>query len=84
MISEKYSHNITRKYAETTLLKDSDIYKNVENSKLIDSFIKFYNKLKIIDSNGKEMKLDADNNYLSEINISTNLWRIDNNIGLNC
>ena len=31
MISEKYSHKISRQYAENTFLKDTEIYKNAEN-----------------------------------------------------
>ena len=57
LISEKYSHKITREYAEKTLLNDTEIYKNEELSKIIDKFIKFYNELKIIDSKGNEIKL---------------------------
>ena len=56
LISEKYSHKITREYAENTLIKETEIYKNAENSKLIDKFIKFYNELKIDDSKKKEIK----------------------------
>ena len=66
MISEKYSHKITMEYAEKTLLKDTEIYKNAENSKLIDKFIKFYNELKMTDSNKKELKLKVDKNTLSD------------------
>ena len=61
LISEKYSHKITRENAEKTLLKDTEIYKNAELSKLIDKFIKFYNELKIIDSKGNEIKLSNKN-----------------------
>ena len=72
LINEKYSHKITKEYAETTLLKDTDLYKNVENSKLIDKFIKFYNKLKLENNNGEEIKLNADKNYLSDFFIDNN------------
>ena len=71
MISEKYSHKITRQYAETTLLKDTEIYKNADKSKLIDKFIKFYNELKLKDK-GKEMKLKADKNHLSDFVLDDN------------
>ena len=66
IISEKYSHKITREYAEKTLLKDTEIYQIAENSKTIDRFIKFYNKLKIVNSEGKEIKLNVDKNTLSD------------------
>ena len=66
IISEKYSHKITREYAEKTLLKDTEIYQIAENSKTIDRFIKFYNSLKIVNSEGKEIKLNVDKNTLSD------------------
>ena len=72
MISEKYSHKITREYAEKTILKDAEIYKNAENSKSIDKFIKFYNDLKIVDSKKKEFKLKVDKNKLSDFVIDDN------------
>ena len=47
LFSEKYSHKITRDYAEKKILKDDEIYNKSRNKKLIDEFIQFYNKLKI-------------------------------------
>jgi len=67
LFNKKYSHKITREYSEKILLKDTDIYKNSENEKLIDKFIKFYNGLKIVDSQGKEIKLKIDKNTLNDI-----------------
>jgi hypothetical protein len=61
LFSEKYSHQITRKYAEKKLLKDDEIYKNKRNKKLIDDFIKFYNKLQLKDSNGNNIELSQKN-----------------------
>ena len=72
IINEKYSHKITKEYAETTLLKDTDLYKNAENSKLIDKFIKFYNKLKLTKDNGEEIKLNSDKSYLIDFFIDDN------------
>ena len=69
LFSENYSHQITREYAEKKLLIDDEIYQNVENKKLIDDFIKFYNKLKInstdntdkiVDKNNKDSKNNKD------------------------
>ena len=71
LISEKYSHKITREYAEKTLLKDTEIYKNAELSKIIDKFIKFYNELKKIDSKGNEIKL-TNKNKLGDFVIDDN------------
>ena len=72
LIKEKYSHKITRGFAEKTFLKDTELYKNAEDSKLIDRFIKFYNKLKMTKSNGEEIKLSVDKNYLKDFVIDDN------------
>ena len=72
LISEKYSHKITRGYAEKTLLKDTELYKNIEDSKLIDRFIKFYNRLKMTKSTGEEIILSVEKNYLSDFVIDDN------------
>ena len=61
LISEKYSHKITRENAEKKLLKDTEIYKNAELAKLIDKFIEFYNELKIYDNKGNKIKLTKEN-----------------------
>ena len=61
MINEKYSYKITREYAEKTPIKDTEIYKNAELSKLIDKFIKFYNELQLTDNKGNELKLNNKN-----------------------
>ena len=61
LISERYSNKITREYAEKTPLKETEIYKNAEHSKLIDKFIIFYNDLKITDNNGHEINLTKKN-----------------------
>ena len=71
MIGEKYSHKITRQYAENLLLKDTELYKNADKSKLIDKFIKFYNDLKLKDK-GKELKLKAEKNHLSDFVLDDN------------
>ena len=71
LISEKYSYKITREYAEKTILKDTEIYKNAEVSKLIDKFIKFYNELNLIDSNGNVIKI-SNKNKLSDFVIDDN------------
>ena len=72
IINDKYSHKITRIYAEKTFLKDTEIYKNVENSILIDKFINYYNGLKITDNNGNEIILKIDKNKLSDFVIDDN------------
>ena len=69
---EKYSDKITREYAEAKLLIDDEIYQNKEDKKLIDDFIKYYNKLKIKDNNGNIIKLKSSNNHLSDFFIDNN------------
>ena len=66
LFNEKYSDQITREYAEKTILKDDEIYKNEGNKKIIDDFIKCYNKLKLRDSNGNLIELKADKNHLCD------------------
>ena len=60
LISDKYSHQIKRDDAEKKLIKDYEIYQTLENKKLIDDFIKYYNKLKIKSSKENEGKLSKE------------------------
>ena len=71
LISERYSYKISREYAETTPLKETEIYNNAEHSKLIDKFIKFYNDLKLTDNNGNEIRL-TNKNKLGDFVIDDN------------
>ena len=72
LFSEKYSHKITREYAEKKILKDDEIYQNIDNKKIIDNFINFYNKLKIKGSNGDIIRLKEDRNHLSDFVLDEN------------
>ena len=72
LIYEQYSHKVTRKYAEEKLLKDTEIYKNSENAKIIDRFIKFYNGLEMDNSEGKKISLKIDENDLSDFFVDDN------------
>ena len=46
LFNERYSNQITRKTAETQIIKDNDIYQeSTENSKLIGKFVEIYNNL---------------------------------------
>ena len=75
LFSEKYSHQITREYAEKRFLKDDDIYQNLDNKKLIDNFIKFYNNLGISNKDSKEkkiIKLKEDKNHLCDFVLDDN------------
>ena len=58
---EKYSHQISRKFATNKVLKDDEIYQTKANIELIDKFIKFYNSLKIQDSEEQIITLSIDN-----------------------
>ena len=64
LFSENYSHQITREYAEKKILKDDKIYQNIENKKLINNFIEFYNKLKIKDSIDNDSKDNKDKDFI--------------------
>ena len=72
LIYEQYSHKVTRKYAEEKLLKDTEIYKNSENAKLINRFIKFYNRLNMDNNEGKKISLNIDENTLSDFVVDDN------------
>ena len=81
LFSEKYAHQVTREYAEKSLLKEDEIYQSNQNKQLINDFIKFYNKLKIkcsIDDASKDVEdkdfieLNADKNHLCDFFIDDN------------
>ena len=54
LFNDKYSNQISRQWAERQTINNSDIFIEEKNVKLIDDFIKFYNKLKIM----KEINLN--------------------------
>lgn len=55
---EKYSHKISRDFAEKTVLKDDEIYLNdQENRILIDKFINYFNKLQKNDNRDNKNKI---------------------------
>ena len=72
LFSDKYSHQITRDYAEKKILKDDEIFQNIENKKLIDDFIKFYNILKVKDSKGNIINLKVNKNHLYDCVLDDN------------
>ena len=72
LFSEKYSHQITREFAEKQNIKTSEIYQNnVDNTKLINEFIKLYNNFKLED-NGKKIELNVDKNCLCDFFLDDN------------
>ena len=64
MFIDIYSNQISREYAEKTIIKYSDIYKNPENKKLIDEFIKLYNSFDLKEGEGKNIELNIYKNYI--------------------
>ena len=68
LFSEEYSNKITREKAESTIIKESDIYaKNTEDNQiLIEDFIKLYNSLGEEDENGKTIELNIDKNFICD------------------
>ena len=65
LFNEKYSNKIPKETGEKQILKDSDIYQNMNNIKSIDNFIKIYNNFKLEDK-GKKLKLNANENSISD------------------
>jgi hypothetical protein len=72
LINEKYNNNISREDAKKNKINEVELYYN--NKELIDNFIKFYNKLKEKDNEGKIIELS--NNSLCDFFIDD-----DNEIG---
>ena len=68
LFSEEYSNKITREKAESTIIKESDIYaKNTEDNQiLIEDFIDLYNSLGEEDENGKTIELNIDKNCICD------------------
>ncbi len=67
LFNDKYSNQISREFAEKTLIKNSDIYE--PNKDLIEDFIDLYNDLEIIEENdGKKekLKLNINKNYICD------------------
>ena len=58
LLNQKYFNNITREYASKIRLKDIEIY--LDNKKLFDDFIEFYNNIKIEEIKNRE-KLSTNN-----------------------
>ena len=54
LFSEKYSHVITKEFAESKILADDEIYQ--QNETKIEKFIKFFNKLQEINYKEKKRK----------------------------
>ena len=68
LFSDKYSNQISREYAEKTIVKNCEIYE--PNKDLIEDFIDLYNdfELMIVNSDGKkeELRLDSNKNNICD------------------
>ena len=64
LFNNVYLNHISKELAERQPIEKSEIYLKEENAKLIDSFIEFYNGLKIVDNNGNELELNVEKNFI--------------------
>ena len=65
MFNDKYSNQISRDFAEKKLVKDSGIYHDQKNLKLIQDFIKLYNDFEC-EYEGKKLELNVETNYICD------------------
>ena len=63
VLNERYSNKISKEIGKQ-IIKDSDIYQDSTNSRIIDNFIKLYNKFEL-EEKGKKITLSIDKNSLS-------------------
>ena len=68
LFHEKYSHAISREFAENKILEDDEIYR--QNTNKIDKFIKFFNKLQ--ESENKKGKKDKKEKKEKKVNTKDN------------
>ena len=66
LFNDKYSNQISRDFAEKKLVKESEIYQDKNNIKLIDDFIVLYNNFGKLDEKKNELKLNIEKNYLCD------------------
>jgi len=64
LFNDKYSNQISRNLAERQTIKESDIYKEEKNVKLIKEFIELYNDFEIQDDEGNKLKLNKEKNFI--------------------
>ena len=65
MFNDKYSNQISRDFAENKIVKDSEIYHDQKNLKLIQDFIKLYNDFEC-EYGGKKLELNGEKNYICD------------------
>jgi hypothetical protein len=64
LFNDKYSNQISRDLAERQTIKESDIYREEKNAKLIDKFINLYNDFQIEDDDKNKLKLSKEKNCI--------------------
>ena len=65
LFNGKY-YQISRDFAEKILVKDSEIYQDKKNIKLIDDFIALYNSFGKVDEKKNQLKLNIEKNYICD------------------
>ena len=71
---DKYSDNISREESERQILKNSDIYFDINNKKIIDDFIKLFNSFELKDIEGNILKLTVENKISDFLIIDDNKY----------
>ena len=66
LFNVKYSNQITRDFAEKKMVKDSEIYQDKKNCKLVDDFIALYNSLELSDDQGNKLELNVEKNCICD------------------
>ena len=79
LFNDFYSNQITRNDAERQTIIISGIYRQKKNTKVIDKFIKLYNKFELKDAQGNKLELHKEKNHI--INF---LLIDDNEYGKSC
>ena len=64
LFNDKYSNQISRDLAERQTIKESDIYREEKNAKLIDEFINLYNNFQIEEDDKNKLILNKENNCI--------------------
>ena len=66
LFRDKYSNQISRESSERQKIKNSEIYQEIENAKLIDDFIKLYKSFNLEDDKGNKLELDVEKNCICD------------------
>ena len=66
LFNDIYSNKIKKEFSKIQKIRESEIYKDKNNSKLIDEFIKLYNNFEYVDYEGNKLELNIDTNYLCD------------------